>query len=301
MFASLVPSLLPSFALTCIYKRFTSLPAHPRGAEFVTNNDSASQKLPAMKWLALGLVSIALSACNTHPAAPSAQQEAAKAQSVPVVESPTMEEAATQSTNTSKSAGLNAAIEELLAAADSALQINQLTTPAEDNAFDRYQAVLLLRPGNTRALEGLRQIGERYIALAQSATSEGDLGRARSLLERAREAKAESESVAALEAEIARRQRERPPAPVQPKVANDKEIILDPRALSRKDEGLQQQLKELARTISKTEESLVITVRNDAEGRWIYKLLNETVPEHRVRGDIRLGREPKIVLLPPIE
>ncbi|MCW8196629.1 hypothetical protein F6455_17685 [Proteobacteria bacterium 005FR1] len=60
-------------------------------------------------------------------------------------------------------AALLARIEPLLKAAERAFAENRLMTPVEDNAFSRYQAVLLLDPNQPQALEGIRNIAQRYL------------------------------------------------------------------------------------------------------------------------------------------
>jgi hypothetical protein len=54
-------------------------------------------------------------------------------------------------------------------AAERALAANRLTTPADDNAYDRYRRVLDLEPGHATARSGLDRIAERYARLGRSA------------------------------------------------------------------------------------------------------------------------------------
>ena len=62
---------------------------------------------------------------------------------------------------------------------------DRLTSPKSDNAYDRYQQVLALSPGNAAALAGLETITQRYLSLARDYAEEGNLARARVLLHRA--------------------------------------------------------------------------------------------------------------------
>jgi len=78
-------------------------------------------------------------------------------------------------------------VDALLRNADAAIEVNRLTTPAGDNALSYYQRVLNRDPGNDRALEGLRNVVRRYLALGSSALSDGQPSRAGTLLLRARE------------------------------------------------------------------------------------------------------------------
>jgi hypothetical protein len=45
----------------------------------------------------------------------------------------------------------------------------------------------------------------------------------------------------------------------------------------------------------------LIIARTDNEGRWIYQKMREVDPEFRVRGDIKLGSPPRVVLVPIAE
>ena len=61
----------------------------------------------------------------------------------------------------------------LLRAAEVAALDNRLTTPLNDNAFDRYRAVLVLDSGNAQAKRGLAFIAERYLEWAQRSIDQG--------------------------------------------------------------------------------------------------------------------------------
>jgi hypothetical protein len=190
-------------------------------------------------------------------------------------------------------------VRQLLAGAERALAEDRLTTPEHDNAFDRYQAVLLLRPGNEQAKTGLQLIFTRYMSLARSALARSQPGTARALVERARLVDRDNPLLAELTAEIASAQQQL--ARTTGGADEEKEILLDTETLDRRDEAVVEKLHDLANQIKASDETLLIVARSDAEGRWIYQRMSEGVPDYRLRGDIRLGREPKILLLPPIE
>lgn len=192
-------------------------------------------------------------------------------------------------------------VRDLLAAAEAALVADKLTTPLHDNAFDRFQAVLLLDPGNAQARSGIQQVFARYVSMIRGALNRNDPGRARALLERARLVQHDSPLLDELDAEIAalwERIGQQSPSSVD---ADGKEITLDIYSLDRRSQQLVERLKELARQVQETDETLLIIARNDAEGRWIYQRMSEGVPDYRLRGDIQLGRTPKILILPPID
>ncbi len=72
-----------------------------------------------------------------------------------------------------------------MAAARKNLAALNLTTPANDNAYLNYQAVLALDPGNAEAREGVRIILDRYVWMIENALKEGRLKLARIYLYRA--------------------------------------------------------------------------------------------------------------------
>jgi serine/threonine protein kinase len=77
------------------------------------------------------------------------------------------------------------AIGELLRSAAADVEALRLTAPAGDNAFERYQQVLALEPGNEDATRGLEVIVIRYVTLANTALSNGELDKAARFLDSA--------------------------------------------------------------------------------------------------------------------
>ncbi len=69
-------------------------------------------------------------------------------------------------------------IGELLRHAAEDIDALRLTTPAGENALERYQKVLTLEPENEDARRGLEVIVIRYVTLANTAMSNGDLEKA---------------------------------------------------------------------------------------------------------------------------
>ncbi len=83
-------------------------------------------------------------------------------------------------------------VEALLALAAEDLEADRLTTPAEQNAFDRYSRALALAPDNQDALAGLDAIVERYFVLSSAAVRRGEFNKAVTLLLRAESVGAQS-------------------------------------------------------------------------------------------------------------
>lgn len=74
---------------------------------------------------------------------------------------------------------------ELLRAAVADVEALRLTTPPGNNALERYQQVLTLEPGNEDAARGLEIIVIRYVTLANTAMSNGELAKAKQYLDSA--------------------------------------------------------------------------------------------------------------------
>lgn len=192
-------------------------------------------------------------------------------------------------------------VRELLRAAEAAMVADKLTTPLHDNAFDRFQAVLLLDPDNAQARSGIQQVFGRYVSMIRGALARNDLGRARAMLERARLVQHDHPSLDELEAQVVALKEKLDEQNEGGGASDGKEYILNGGELDRKDQQLVERLKMLALEVKESDESLLIIARNDAEGRWIYQRMSEGVPEYRLRGDIQLGKTPRILILPPID
>lgn len=190
-------------------------------------------------------------------------------------------------------------IKRLLAEADYALSRNQLLMPLEDNAHDRYHAVLLLDPENSEAKTGLQAITLRYVELARSAAARSRYTEAQAHLKNARDLDPENplveEFAAVLRKEIAN---QKPPAPYKP---GPDEHMIDVKALSAKSPAVIAQLGELAQTARESGDLVMIHARNDAEGRWIYQQMREAVPGFLLRGDIRITQQPRIQFVPRLQ
>ncbi len=74
----------------------------------------------------------------------------------------------------------------LLNAAEKDLAAMRLTTPANENAYDKYKQVLLLDNDNQAAIEGQLKITKRYLALVNKAVANQDIKQAKRYLSRAR-------------------------------------------------------------------------------------------------------------------
>lgn len=130
-----------------------------------------------------------------------------------------------------------AKIAALLASAERARQRDRLTQPADDNAYDYYQQVLALEPGQAQATAGLVAIARRYRELAEAAMDDDDLTRARQFVQRARSVHPE---VSGLNASIERLQNlsaTREEATAEPEVSDSSTRTETARASTADDES----------------------------------------------------------------
>lgn len=110
--------------------------------------------------------------------------------------------------------------DKLLAAASADIQARRLTTPAGNNAFDKYQQVLEVDPGNRKAQEGLQKILDIYLIIARNSLSKGKLDHAETMLARAEKINPDSSQLAQARHEIESQREEQPSAPLTRTINN---------------------------------------------------------------------------------
>ena len=205
---------------------------------------------------------------------------------------------------------LETVLEDMLDKADGYLLQDQLRTPENANALDRYKAVLILDKNNTRAKAGIEAIGRRYLEFASNAMQRGNFGLAKSRVADAEAVIGETDGTRNLRAAIDRAQiaaRKARPAPkpvpiiAEPDVSTDVEFELDPTSLSNREQIMVEQLQSLGLRVKDSREYVLIHARNDAEGRWIYQQMRNASKGYRLRGDIRRSKTPKVILQEPLD
>ena len=86
-------------------------------------------------------------------------------------------------------------IQQLLAQAQNSIRELRLTSPAGNNAYEQFRQVLALDPENEQARTGLRQISDKYIALAYGAMKANNTEKARLYIKKAHEIMPESDKI----------------------------------------------------------------------------------------------------------
>lgn len=192
-----------------------------------------------------------------------------------------------------------ALIDRVLEKADTAYLAKHYTQPQHNNAYDRYQAVLLIDAGNARAIGGLKQIEAAYVAMLEGELSEGSLQHARYFLSIIKEYYPQSERLIELRRRVAAAETRQLPAPDVSDLLV-KKYDLNGRDLAARNDKARNIVVQIALRVAESGEAVLILVRNDSEGRWIYQTMNEATPGYRVRGDIQRRNSPAIHLLEPL-
>jgi len=188
----------------------------------------------------------------------------------------------------------------LLAAAEKALSADRLMSPQHDNAYDRYRAVLLLRPDDAQAISGLQQVFLRYIALARTAIAKSRWTNAKTYLTRANVVNPDHDLTKAVKKSLVA-QRAKAQTNAERETPEEGVYKLNANLVAKRDPVVLQTLQGIAERMRETGETMMIVAKSDADGRWIYSQMKKAVPGYRLRGDIRLGGKTKIKLRAPIE
>ncbi|MBI1732129.1 MAG: serine/threonine protein kinase [Gammaproteobacteria bacterium] len=118
---------------------------------------------------------------------------------------PVMDAAPGEPTSTSLDETASGKVAELLALAEADLAALRLTSPKGNNAFEHYQAVLDLEPGNEAATNGMQALSQRYVDLAYGAMAKDKLDDAAIYLVRAGRIEPSAESLPAAKAALSKK------------------------------------------------------------------------------------------------
>ncbi len=187
------------------------------------------------------------------------------------------------------------AVAHFLKRAEAAQREGFLTSPAGASAYDFYLNVQQLDPGNQRAATGIQAIVLQLVEQARDALRHRAFGRVNSLLNTADEIAPGNPLSAEVRAQV-KREQARATADRVPAGAGAQSVPLATAELDARSEKITRVLTGIAERIRQHQMRVIIIARTDAEGRWIYGQLRQAVPGYRVRGDIKLGSPPRLLL-----
>ncbi|WP_139304912.1 N-acetylglucosaminyltransferase [Microbulbifer marinus] len=176
--------------------------------------------------------------------------------------------------------------------AEAAQREGFLTQPAGASAYDYYLRVKQLDPDNRRAASGIQTIVIEFVERARDALRRRAFGEVNSYLSRAEELAPGNALVAEVRAQLVR---ERSRAKLD--LPQGETVALPAAQLAAKSDDAVALLRGAAERIRRDGLRVIIVARTDAEGRWIYQQLREAVPGYRIRGDIKLGNPPRLLLI----
>jgi hypothetical protein len=200
-----------------------------------------------------------------------------------------------------------AVIERLLNDADRAMRQGRLMQPPQDNAYDRLRAILLLEPNNSKAQAALNSILFYCMERIQAALRDGRLTQANAELRRAQQYFPRAPQLLPLAKSVMARNQQVQAAVVRAipggsstPADSGRRVVLPAKALSSKGAEIKNLLANLAKRSQAGDETIMIYARSDVEGRWIYNAMRDAVTDYRIRGDIRIAKQPSIEFLEPI-
>jgi len=187
------------------------------------------------------------------------------------------------------------AVAHFLARAERAQREGFITMPAGASAYDFYLQVEQLDPGNTQAAAGIQTLVMQLVEQARDALRQRAFGRVNSLLNTADEIAPGNPLSREVRSQMQREQ-QRARQDVTLDGPGAQTVALPEQALGARADSVVQMLGTIAQRIREHQLRVVIVARTDAEGRWIYSQLRQAVPGYRVRGDIKLGNPPRLLL-----
>ncbi|WP_193432819.1 N-acetylglucosaminyltransferase [Microbulbifer mangrovi] len=187
------------------------------------------------------------------------------------------------------------AVQHFLGRAERAQREGFITMPAGASAYDFYLQVLQLDPGNTQAAAGIQILVMDLVARARDALRQRAFGQVRSLLNTADEISPGNPLSKEVRAQLQREQ-QRARQDVTLDGPGAQTVPLAASELNARSDAMVQMLTSVAQRIREHQLRVIIVARTDAEGRWVYSQLRQAVPGFRVRGDIKLGNPPRLLL-----
>lgn len=171
----------------------------------------------------------------------------------------------------------------LLDAAEAAEREGRIIYPASGSAVSTYHEVLSWEPANADARNALIRIAESYLEEAQTAIDADRLLKADSLVSKARSVYPGYPEVVRLAEQIE-----------QLENAERERVTLNWRHVAERSDELKPTLARLGGSAKAGDCRVTIDAGNDAEGRWLYRQMNQVDGPGRLRARIRV-RSPSAV------
>ena len=182
-------------------------------------------------------------------------------------------------------------VEYLLNRAEAAFDKDQLDAPIDDNASAWYRRVLEIAPNQPDATYGIERIVERYIERAMDAIAREAWITARAELDFAEQIDSDSPGIHVLRRQIKLLEK-----------ALRWSLTLAAHQVRSRSPLASLKLKEFGPTARASNARVTIRAGSDADGRWMYKQLNESSGKRPIRGEIEIGLPPQVrVLVIPLE
>ena len=174
----------------------------------------------------------------------------------------------------------------LIDTAERALADDRLLTPEDDSAYHYYRQALVMAPNHPAGRLGFERIVERYLQLTQIAMEREQWTNARAMLARAEYVDRNHLGIVAVRQQLEA-------------LANAERLILrlDRTALRERTAAVASELMEFGKRARSRNARVSIRAPSDADGRWIYRQLNRSPGEERIRGAIEMGLPPQVTVL----
>jgi hypothetical protein len=177
-------------------------------------------------------------------------------------------------------------IDNLLENATTAQLVGQLIYPARGSAMSLYHEVLFIDPGNPAAQRGLEQVVDHFLGDAAAAIAAERYSKARGALSRARMVDPNNTNIEPIAAELRLLEK-----------AERSRTVLDWQLVAARSSELTPILRRAGVKARKDGCHAVISVSNDAEGRWIYQQLSRAPGERRIQAQIRIASPSAVEVL----
>lgn len=195
-------------------------------------------------------------------------------------------------------------IQWLLSEAELALREHRYFSPSHSNAYDHFAAIKMLDPDGEEWKTGKDRLLRQSVQSVKHLLEEKNVSTARQLrknIELAYKGDPRLSVMVPWFETFAAPPVRNVNATLHTGVKAVSEFVLQDEHFQSLGDKINPDLVGIANEIQQKNASILIYARNDAEGRWLYRQLKKASPGYRVRGDIRVSGQAKIVIYPPLD